>query len=81
MSVMSSTDRGTIGPVLSAMPADDRPQPLPACATCPRGVWFALDTELRCFCREMRRISWAPKSQPIITCDGHEAALASNGED
>ncbi len=67
---------GVIGPTLEATPADQRPQPLPACATCPKAMWYRTHRRLRAFCRELRHITWQDGEQePIMECDGREAAL------
>lgn len=62
-----------MGPTLSA---GDQPVPMPACATCPKAMWYRTPKRLRAFCRELRMITWEDGEQePIVECDGREAAL------
>ena len=68
---------GIIGPTLEATALDDRPRPMPACATCPQAMWYRTPKRLRAFCRELRLITWQDDEQePVLECDGREAALA-----
>ncbi len=65
---------GIIGPALDAVDIGKRPET--ACATCPKAMWYRTATRLRAFCRELRHISWHDGEQePILQCDGREAAL------
>lgn len=64
------------GPTLEATALDNLPKPKPACATCPKAMWYRSSKRLRAFCREMRVITWQDGEQePILECDGREAAL------
>lgn len=66
---------GIVGPTLDAVDTGKRPET--ACATCPKAMWYRTAKRLRAFCRELRHISWHDGEQePIIQCDGREAALA-----
>lgn len=70
--------QGLIGPTLEAVPANQRPQPMPACATCPKAMWYRSSERLRAFCRELRHITWQDgEREPVVQCDGREAALLS----
>ena len=37
-------------PVLAALADEDRPEPSPACETCPVSMWFTTARELKCYC-------------------------------
>ena len=68
--------QGPIGPTLGSVPPDRQPNPMPACATCPKAMWYRTSRQLRAFCRELRHISWQDgELEPIVQCDGREAAL------
>lgn len=67
---------GTIGPTFAELPPNERPQQLPACATCPKAMWYRTAKRVRSFCRELRHITWEEgETEPILQCDGREAAL------
>lgn len=71
---------GLIGPTLDAI--DTAARPRTACATCPKAMWYRTDTRLRAFCRELHHITWQDgEKEPVIQCDGREAALASLSPD
>lgn len=66
-----------VGPVLS----DAGAHPDTACATCPKAMWYRTSKRLRAFCREIRTITWEDgENEPILNCDGREAALNDDGE-
>lgn len=66
--------QGLIGPTLSA---GEQPDPMPACGDCPKAIWYRTPKRTRAFCRELRLITWEDgESEPIMQCDGREAALA-----
>ena len=64
-------------PVLASLDDEHRPDPSPACETCPVSMWFTTARELKCFCARMSLIVWDRKSAatPILQCDGREMAL------
>ena len=62
-------------PVLAALSPAERPDPSPACETCPASMWFSNPNELRCFCTRMHLVVWERKSPPVLRCDGRELAL------
>lgn len=65
-----------MGPTFGEAATVQHLEPLPACATCPKAMWYRTPTRLRAFCRELRHISWEDGiSEPVIQCDGREAAL------
>ena len=64
-----------ISPTLKGLDAKRRPQPSPACETCPASLWFNTNDLLSCFCTRMHKIVWDDTVPPIITCDGRELAL------
>ncbi len=64
-----------ISPTLKNLDAKHRPEPSPACETCPASVWFTTSELLKCFCRQMHLIVWDGKETPILKCDGRELAL------
>ena len=67
---------GPIGPTIETLATGDRPQPMPACGTCPKAMWYWIAKRLRAFCQELRHITWVDgDSEPILLCDGREAAL------
>lgn len=68
---------GLIGPTFGAAGSNERPAALPACATCPKAMWYRTARQgLRAFCRELRLISWRQgEDDPVTACDGREAAL------
>lgn len=66
--------------VLQQIKSTERPNPSPACETCPASLWFmgsgtASDKGLQCFCTRMHAITWQRQGQPIMLCDGRELAL------
>lgn len=65
------------GPTIGDIPEDERPATI--CTTCPVAMWYRSSARLRCFCREMRVVSWEDGDKdPILQCDGREAALNSD---
>lgn len=64
-----------ISPTLKAIDAKRRPQPSPACETCPASVWFTTSDQLKCYCRQMHLVVWDDTVAPIQQCDGREIAL------
>ena len=64
-----------ISPTLQKLDPKHRPDPSPACETCPASVWFATDDQLKCFCARMHLIVWDGIEPPILKCDGRELAL------
>jgi DNA polymerase V len=52
-----------------------RPDPSPACETCPASLWFATEDQLKCFCARMHLIVWDGIEPPILKCDGRELAI------
>ena len=69
-----------ISPTLKNLDAKHRPEPSPACETCPASVWFTTSELLKCFCRQMHLIVWDGKETPILKCDGRELALLALAE-
>jgi len=44
-------------------------------------MWYRTSKHLRAFCREIRLITWEQGEQnPILQCDGREAALTAFAE-
>lgn len=64
-----------ISPTLQSLDDKHRPEPSPACETCPASVWFTTDEKLKCFCSRMHLIVWDDKEDPILKCDGRELAI------
>ncbi|CAG1772417.1 Protein TraH [uncultured bacterium] len=64
-----------ISPTLKKLDAKHRPEPSPACETCPASVWFTTNDLLKCFCGRMHLIVWEGNEQPILKCDGRELAI------
>ncbi len=64
-----------ISPILERLDAPLRPQPSPACETCPASLWFSTKDQLKCFCSRMHLLVWDDQVQPILRCDGREIAL------
>lgn len=64
-----------ISPTLKNLDAKHRPEPSPACETCPASVWFSTDEVLKCFCGRMHLIVWDGNEPPILKCDGRELAI------
>ncbi len=64
-----------ISAIIKSMDVEHRPDPSPACETCPMSMWFNTDTLLKCFCGKMHSIVWEPGSVPILKCDGRELAI------
>lgn len=65
-----------ISPLIDQLPAEHRPDPLPACATCPASMWRATTSRIECLCRTAGKISWDGRQDPTLFCDGREAAIA-----
>jgi len=70
-----------ISPLIAQWPAERRPAPLPACATCPAAMWRATPNRIECLCRTASRISWDGRQEPTLFCDGREAAIARLSQD
>ena len=64
-----------ISPTLKNLDAKHRPEPSPACETCPASVWLSTDQVLKCFCSRMHLIVWDGTEDPVLKCDGRELAL------
>ena len=64
-----------ISPTLAKLEAKHRPNPSPACETCPASVWFTTSDQLKCYCTRMHLIVWDQNEAPILSCDGRELAL------
>ena len=48
-----------------------------ACVDCPAGVWHrSREARLVCFCTVLHRDTWTDRLDPILHCDGREAAIA-----
>ena len=62
-------------PVLINLHDESRPNPSPACETCPASMWHTTNELLKCFCTRMHVIAWQANEPPIMTCDGREAAI------
>lgn len=75
----SATRNGTlpayISPVLQALAPRERPDPSPACETCPASLWFSSAEILQCYCSRMHLIVWERNTVPVLRCDGRELAL------
>lgn len=69
-----------ISPTLQNLSVKQRPQPSPACETCPASVWFNTNEQLKCFCSRMHLIVWDDQVTPIMACDGRELALLAMQE-
>lgn len=65
-----------ISPTLQRLKPEDRPNPSPACETCPASLWFKTEADLTCFCSRMHSIVWNIEVAPIMMCDGREQALS-----
>ncbi len=67
-----------ISPVFQRL-VSPRPDPLPACATCPASMWYVSShpdgQQLRCFCSRLHVTTWDPSLEPILQCDGREVAM------
>lgn len=70
-----SDEPAYISPVVASLASAVRPDPSPACETCPLSMWHATKDELRCFCGRMHAIVWTAGDTPIMRCDGRELAL------
>ena len=70
-----------ISPILLAIPEDQRPKPVVACATCPNGSWSISEKlRLTCLCAARRYMAWTPTTDGLIMCDDREAALAEQDQ-
>lgn len=70
-----------ISPLIEQLPEDDRPDPQPACATCPASMWRVTPSKIECLCRTAGKISWDGRQEPTLFCDGREAAILRLGTD
>ena len=62
---------GFQSPTLLSLEPDRRPSPAPACAECPRSLWFSSVKEVKAYCRVMHAITWSSEDpHPIEQCDG-----------
>ena len=64
-----------ISPTLKNLDSQHRPEPSPACETCPASLWFTTSELLKCYCSRMHLIVWDGNETPILKCDGRELAL------
>jgi hypothetical protein len=64
-----------ISPTLKNIDVQHRPEPSPACETCPASVWFSTSDQLKCYCSRMHLIVWEAQEPPILKCDGRELAI------
>lgn len=72
---------GLVGPTLSDSDSLQLSGQMPACGTCPKAMWYRTSKHLRAFCREIRLITWEQGEQdPILQCDGRDAALMASVE-
>ena len=72
---------GLVGPTLSENASLLSADQMPACGTCPKAMWYRTPKHLRAFCREIRLITWEEGEQnPVLQCDGREAALMALAE-
>jgi hypothetical protein len=58
-------------PTLVTIDSKRRPASKPVCESCPHSMWFASETQLKCYCRMMHAVTWTSE-QPvaILSCDG-----------
>ena len=64
-----------VSPTLQRIDAPRRPNPSTMCEGCPASLWFASETEVRCFCRTMHLFIWTAEEPNALTeCDGEVAA-------
>lgn len=55
----------------------ERPKDIVACVDCPAGIWHRSEKEvLTCFCTLFHRNTWVEGIDPVLQCDGREAAIA-----
>lgn len=55
----------------------DEPDEIVACVDCPAGIWHRSQGEvLICFCTLFHHNMWVEGIDPILRCDGREAAIA-----
>ena len=54
-----------ISPILKMLDAKHRPEPSPACETCPAALWFSGSEVLKCFCSRMHLIVWDESVDPV----------------
>jgi len=58
-------------PTLDALDKQRRPKEPTVCTGCPNSVWFATQTEVKCYCRVMFLVTWSNKEpQAMLHCDG-----------
>ena len=74
-STLPASDPSSEQTLYISLDARHRPQPSPACETCPVSIWFTSGDQLKCFCSRMHLIVWDHTVPPIMTCDGRELAL------
>ena len=65
-----------VSPLIAQLPHEHRPNPLPACASCPASMWRVTTSRIDCLCRSSGKISWDGRQEPTLFCDGLEAAIA-----
>jgi hypothetical protein len=63
--------RSCESPTLVTIDSKRRPASKPVCESCPHSMWFASETQLKCYCRMMHAVTWTSE-QPvaILSCDG-----------
>ena len=76
---LSGTDGNYISTLFSSK-AERASAPRTLCVICPASLWYE-QTNLRCFCTTMKRITWDKEAAPITRCDGRERALAAHSGD
>lgn len=61
--------------VLAQLPLEHRPDPRPACATCPARDWYLTAKGVRCYCKEHRFVSWVSNENPVLICEARERLI------
>jgi hypothetical protein len=61
--------------VLAQLSDEHRPDPWPACATCPARDWYLTVKGLRCYCNEHRYVSWVSNDNPVLMCEARERLI------
>lgn len=76
---MSNNPNSHYSPTLARLKPEARPGSEVVCTSCRLSLWRVTKSQLTCFCKEVRLISWDARQKPTLACDGHDDTPDENG--